>query len=359
MGQIFADLGADVIKLEPPAGDDTRQWGPPFVVHGGQRNAAYFHCCNRGKRSVVADIKTKEGRQLALALAARADVLIENHKAGGLKKYGLHYAAVAAKNPGVVYCSISGFGQTGPAAARAGYDFLAQGMGGMMSLTGEPTGAPQKIGVAMADILTGIYGVVGAQAALARRAQNGGRGEHIDLSLLDSMVGVLANQAQNHFAGAKPRRMGNQHPNIAPYQALQLADGHVILAVGNNGQFAALCKALKSNWAQEARFASNGARVQNREALSALLRKALARRRKAAFLRAMQAAGVPAAPIYGIDEVFADEQTRHRKMKIAPQGVAGVRTPLVFSRSRLALRRASPLLGAHNKSAPRRWGVKP
>jgi len=240
IGQTLADLGADVIKVESPHGDDTRGWGPPFIDVGGESSAAYFHACNRGKRSITADFNTEEGRQLVQRLARRADVLIENFKVGGLAKYGLDYASLREINPRLVYCSVTGFGQTGPYATRAGYDFMVQGMGGIMDLTGEPDGAPQKIGVAFVDIFTGLYGVIAIQAALWQRERTG-LGQHVDMALLDSITGVLANQAMNYLASdTAPRRLGNAHPNIAPYQVFPVADGYIIITAGNDGQFARL-----------------------------------------------------------------------------------------------------------------------
>src|SRR5579885_302669 len=235
MGQTLADLGAEVVKIEAPEGDDTRRWGPPFVRRGdGTLEAAYFHCCNRGKRSVVADLREQEGRELVRALAARADVLIENFKVGRLARYGLDYPTLRALNPRLVSCSVTGFGQSGPYADRGGYDLLVQGMSGIMDLTGEPDGTPQKIGVAFADIFTGVYGVVAIQAALAHRERTG-LGQHIDMALLDVMMGVLANQALNYLvSGETPHRSGSAHPNIVPYQAFATEDGHVIIAVGND-----------------------------------------------------------------------------------------------------------------------------
>ncbi len=239
-GQMLADLGADVIKVERPGtGDETREWGPPFVatVEGAQPESAYFHCCNRGKRSIVVDFTTSRGQEILRRLAGTADVLIENYKVGALAKYGLDYASLAALNPRLVYCSITGFGQDGPYAARPGYDFMIQGLGGIMDLTGSPDGEPHKIGVAFADIFTGVYAVVGIQAALAVRERTG-TGQHVDMALLDTQVGVLANQAMNYLiSGRSPRRLGNAHPNIVPYQTFAVADGHIILAVGNDAQF--------------------------------------------------------------------------------------------------------------------------
>ncbi|SHE88370.1 Crotonobetainyl-CoA:carnitine CoA-transferase CaiB [Kaistia soli DSM 19436] len=348
IGQTLADLGADVIKVESPEGDDTRRWGPPFISHGGETTAAYFHACNRGKRSVVADFSTPEGAALVKRLVASADVVIENFKLGGLAKYGLDYQSLATLNPRLVYCSITGFGQTGPYAARAGYDFLIQGMGGIMDLTGDPAGEPQKIGVAFADIFTGLYGVIAIQAALAAR-ETTGLGQQIDLSLLDSMTGVLANQAMNFLAtGISPTRLGNAHPNIAPYQTFAVSDGHFILAVGNDGQFARFAAVVGApEWASDDRFVSNAARVANRAALTALIAEKTATWTRDGLLTALESAGVPAGPINTVADVFADPQVIARGMQIAPDGVPGVRTPIAMSASELALDRRAPRLGEH------------
>ena len=277
-GQILADLGADVVKVERPgSGDDTRGWGPPFIdaADGGDLSAAYFHSCNRGKRSVTADFEMEEGRAIVRRLAGHADVLIENFRVGSLKRHGLDYAGLRVENPRLVYCSISGFGQTGPYAPRAGYDFIIQGMGGIMDLTGPPEGEPQKIGVAFADIFTGVYSTVAILAALRRRDETG-EGAHIDMALLDTQVGVLANQAMNYLAsGRAPKRMGNAHPNIVPYQVFPVSDGHVIVAVGNDAQFVRFAEILDvPELATDDRFTSNAARVKNRDALVPLLSNA-------------------------------------------------------------------------------------
>ena len=263
IGQTLADLGAEVIKVESPEGDVTREWGPPWIDVEGERSAAYFHACNRGKRSIVVDFSTAEGQETIRRLVAGADVLIENFKVGGLKKYGLDYESLAAINPRLVYCSVTGFGQDGPYASRAGYDFMIQGMSGIMDLTGAPDGEPQKIGVAFADIFTGVYGVVAIQAALLQRERTG-RGQHIDMALLDTMTGVLANQAMNFLAsGIAPKRLGNAHPNIAPYQTFAVADGHLIVAVGNDQQFSRFCKVLGlDELPADPHFATNRARVK-------------------------------------------------------------------------------------------------
>ncbi len=348
IGQTLADLGADVIKVESPQGDDTRQWGPPFVKHKGEESAAYFHCCNRGKRSIVADFRSEEGQRVVLDLIRNADVLIENFKLGGLKKYGLDYASLAEVNPRLIYCSVTGFGQTGPYAAKPGYDFLVQGMGGAMSVTGAAEGEPQKMGVAFADIFTGLYGVIGIQAALTERERSG-NGQQIDLSLLDSMVGVMANQATNHIIGGlNPTRMGNAHPTIVPYQVFATSDSHIIVAGANDGQYQRLCAVLGvSALSTDERFIRNAGRVQHRDVLVALLASKIATWDKHSLLSALEEVGVPCGSINTVEEVFADPHVQARGLQIEPEGMPGVRTPLVFSESRLALDRASPSLGEH------------
>ncbi len=350
IGQTFADLGADVIKVESPAGDDTRGWGPPFIEREGDRSAAYFHACNRGKRSVVADLTTKAGRGLVRRLAASADVFIENFKVGGLEKYGLDYASLQKLNPRLIYCSVTGFGQSGPKAQLAGYDFMIQGLSGIMDLTGEPDGAPQKVGVAFADIFTALYGVIAIQAALARRLHSGA-GEYIDMALLDCMTGVLANQAMNYLAtGVAPQRLGNAHPNIAPYQTLPVSDGHLIVACGNDRQFAALCEQLNcAPLATDPRFVTNEARVVHRDQLTELLEARTLSFERDALIALLEAAGVPAGPINNVADAFADVQLQHRKLQIQPEGVPGVRTPIQFATHELRLERASPRLGEHTE----------
>lgn len=348
IGQTLADLGADVIKVESPRGDDTRGWGPPFIDVEGESSAAYFHACNRGKRSITADFGTEEGRELVRRLARRADIVIENFKVGGLAKYGLDYASLREINPRLVYCSVTGFGQSGPYAKRAGYDFMIQGMGGIMDLTGEPDGAPQKIGVAFVDIFTGLYGVIGIQAALWQRERTG-VGQHVDMALLDSITGVLANQAMNYLASdATPRRLGNAHPNIAPYQVFAVEDGYIIITAGNDGQFGRLARVLgRGSLASDPRFTTNAVRVANRAELVAALTGPILSWRRDALLAALEAEGVPAGPINSVADVFDDPQVRLRGMRIAPQGVPGVRTPIVLSDAPLDLRRRSPRLGEH------------
>lgn len=345
IGQMLADLGAEVVKVESPQGDDTRTWGPPFIERDGDRSAAYFYSCNRGKTSVIADFNTEEGRRTIRELVADADILVENFKKGGLKKYGLDYASLSALNPRLVYCSITGFGQDGPYAERAGYDFLIQGMAGLMSVTGEADGQPQKVGVAVTDILTGLYGAVGILAAIEQRHTTG-RGQHIDMALLDCATAAMANQAMNFLAtGKAPQRRGNSHPNIAPYQVFATADGHIIVAVGNDGQFRRFCTVLDlPALPNDPRFATNDRRVANRDALTALLQAALDRRPSAPLLQALEAATVPAGPINTLDQVFDDPQVVARGLRIAPEGVPGVRGPWVFSDAELALERTAPVL---------------
>lgn len=328
-GQVLADLGADVVKVESPDGDDTRRWGPPFVPNAdGGQDAAYFHATNRGKRHVVADFATPEGQATVRELIANADVVIENFKVGGLAKYGLDFDSLSRLNPRLIYCSITGFGQDGPYAHRPGYDFIIQGMSGIMSLTGEPDGAPQKIGVAYADILTGLYSVIGIQAALAERTRTG-RGQHIDMALMDVMVGTLANQAMNYLvSGLSPTRMGNAHPNIAPYAAYPVRDGWIILAVGNDRQFERACDVLGMNC--DECFATNARRVADRASLDAIVATATRRWDREPLLAALEAAGVPAGPINNVEEAFADPQVMHRRMRVDVGGVPGVRLPVRF-----------------------------
>lgn len=351
IGQTLADLGAEVIKVESPEGDDTRRWGPPFIDRPRadgttERVAAYFHAANRGKRSVVCDFNDPGDLARLTALIDSADVVIENFKAGGLDRFGLDYRSLALRNPRLVYASITGFGQDGPRAAQPGYDFLIQGMCGIMDLTGDPGGDPQKVGVAWIDIFTGLYGVIAVQAALAERAASG-RGQHLDLSLLDCAVAVLANQATNYLlGGATPHRMGNAHPNIVPYQLFAAADGHVIIACGNDRQFAALCRVLDLPLLPaDPDFATNPARVANRARLVPLLAEAMRHRSRASLIAALEDAGVPAGPVNDLAEALAEPQVIAREMQIAPEGIPGLRTPIRFSRSRLSTVRAAPALG--------------
>jgi crotonobetainyl-CoA:carnitine CoA-transferase CaiB-like acyl-CoA transferase len=348
VGQTLSDLGADVIKVESPEGDDTRTWGPPFIEVEGEKSAAYFHACNRGKQSIIADFRSDDGRELVRKLVADADVVIENFKLGGLDKYGLDYESLKAINPRLIYCSITGFGHTGPYAERAGYDFMIQGMGGIMDLTGEPDGQPQKIGVAFADIFTGLYSVIAIQSALIMRERTG-KGQHIDMALFDCMSAVLANQAMNYLAsGVSPKRMGNAHPNIAPYQTLPVSDGYFIIACGNDGQFAKLTALLGiGEIARDSRFLTNALRVANRDALTAMLEERTTQWFRDDLLAALAKAGVPAGPINTVEDVFADPQFIARQMRIDPDGVPGLRTPIRFSDAELKLDRRSPKLGEH------------
>ncbi|MGV1771351.1 CaiB/BaiF CoA transferase family protein [Agrobacterium vitis] len=348
IGQTLADLGADVIKVESPQGDDTRSWGPPFIDDGVEKAAAYFHACNRGKRSITADFTRAEDIKTLRDLIASADVVIENFKVGGLAKYGLDYDSLKELNPRLVYCSVTGFGQDGPYAQRAGYDFMIQGMSGIMDLTGEPDGAPQKIGVAFADIFTGLYGVIAIQAALAQRLQTG-RGQFIDMALFDCMSAVLANQAMNYAAsGIVPKRMGNNHPNIAPYQTFPVADGHIIIACGNDGQFVRLCGVLGlSELAVTPEFSTNSARVAHRDQLTTVMEDKTRQFERDDLLARLEAATVPAGPINTVADLFADPQFAFRQMKITPDGVPGIRTPIVFSDAELETTRRAPRLGEH------------
>lgn len=358
IGQTLADLGAEVIKVESPEGDDTRRWGPPFIATEGEETAAYFHACNRGKQSVIADFSTARGCEIVRRLACGSDVLIENFKLGGLRKYGLDYPTLSHLNPRLVYCSVTGFGQTGPYAQRAGYDFMIQGLSGIMDLTGEADGAPQKIGVAMADIVTGLYGVIAIQAALRQREQTG-RGQHIDMALFDCMSGVLANQAMNYLAsGVTPTRLGNAHPNIAPYQTFAVADGHLIVACGNDRQFGKLCAVLElPGLPGEARFQTNSARVTHRHELTVCLEARTRLWQRERLLAQLEAADVPAGPINSVADVFADPQFQSREMRIDPQGVPGLRTPIIFSDARLCLHGRSPRLGEHTAAVCSAIGI--
>ncbi|MGA9583114.1 MAG: CaiB/BaiF CoA-transferase family protein [Allosphingosinicella sp.] len=346
-GQLLADLGADVVKVErPDTGDDTRHWGPPFAPDGA---SAYFHSCNRGKSSVAIDLETAEGQDAVRALTAEADVLIENFKVGGLAGYGLDHPSLSALNPRLVYCSITGFGQTGPYSGRAGYDFIIQGMGGAMSLTGEPDGPPQKSGVAYADLFTGLYASVAILAALRERDRNG-KGAHIDMALLDTQVAVLANQALNWMvSGDVPHRMGNGHSNLVPYQAFRAADGELIVAVGNDGQFERLCGLLGLGaLARDERFRTGPARVVNREALIPMLEAAILGRGRRELSEALEAAGIPAGPINTIDSVFADPQVVHRGLRIEGQD-PGLASPIVIDGLRQVAERPAPRLGEHGR----------
>ncbi len=339
-GQTLADLGAEVIKVEAPAGDDTRQWGPPFIG----ADAAYFHGCNRGKASVVIDFRTPEGQDKLRRLVADADILIENFKVGGLAKYGLDYDSLSALNPRLIYCSITGFGQDGPYANRAGYDYIIQGMSGLMSVTGDPSGQPQKVGVAVTDIFTGLYASTAILAAVHQR-QVTGQGQQIDLALFDVATAVMANQAMNYLAtGDAPAMLGNAHPNIMPYQVFDCADGHIIIASGNDRQFGKLCDLLGvPDLATQ--YPTNADRLQSRDDLTAKLTKRTSQMTKADLLAACEAGGVPAGPINNMAEVFADPQIVARGMQVDLDGVPGVRSPIHMSGGDTTPKGPAPKLG--------------
>jgi crotonobetainyl-CoA:carnitine CoA-transferase CaiB-like acyl-CoA transferase len=344
-GQILADLGADVVKVESPQGDDTRRWGPPFVANGdGTEDAAYFHATNRNKRSVTADFRTPEGKALVLELVRDADVVIENFKVGDLAHYGLDYASLKAAHPRLVYCSITGFGQDGPYARRPGYDFIVQGMSGIMDLSGRADGPPTKIGVAYADIMTGLYAVIAIQAALHQRDKTGG-GQYIDLALFDTMVGTLANQAMNYLvSGESPRRIGMSHPNIVPYDGYETADGWVIVAIGNDSQFERFADLvdLPANPA----WATNAGRVADREALHAAIAGQLADWERDALLADLEEQGIPAGPINTVGQALSDPQIAARAMVLdLGGGLKGLRTPIRFSDCELAPAKRAPILG--------------
>ena len=359
--QTLADLGASVIKVEKPVvGDDTRTYAPPYAAtsDGGQSSeSAYFLSTNRGKRSVTIDFIHPEGQRLVQALAAKSDVVIENFKVGGLAKYGLDYPSLKPLNPGLVYCSITGFGQTGPYRHKPGYDFMIQGIGGLMSITGEPDqrpgGGPMKVGVAVADVFTGLYATIAILGALSHRDRTGA-GQHIDLALLDTQVAVLANQAMNYLVtGVAPQRLGNAHPNIVPYQVFAASDGHIIVAVGNESQYSRLCEVIgRPDLASDERFATNAARVNNRDELIAALGRIFLMRTMRQWLDALERAGVPCGPINTIADVFADPQVQARGMRLdllhpALGSVPSVANPIKYSATPLSYRSAPPMLGAN------------
>ena len=363
-GQIFGDLGAEVIKVERPgSGDDTRHWGPPYIKDAegnDSREAAYFQSANRNKQSLTLDFTQPEGQRLVRELVAQCDVLLENFKVGGLAAYGLDYESLKAINPRLIYCSITGFGQSGPYAKRAGYDFMIQGLGGLMSLTGRPEGeegaGPMKVGVSLTDILTGLYATVGVLAALNQREQSG-VGQHIDVALLDVQVACLANQAMNYLAtGVSPKRLGNAHPNIVPYQDFPSADGNFILAVGNDGQFRKFCEVAGiANFADDPRFVTNKARVAHRAELIPLLRQATVFKTTAQWIEQLEKAGVPCGSINDLQQVFADPQVQARGLRLDLPNALGSSTPQVASPLRLsatpvAYRSAPPLLGQHTEA---------
>jgi crotonobetainyl-CoA:carnitine CoA-transferase CaiB-like acyl-CoA transferase len=366
-GQLLADLGADVIKVERKgAGDDTRAWGPPFVegADGKHLGAAYFHSANRGKRSIELDFEGEDGRRIVQKLAARSDVLIENFKVGGLAKFGLDHATLCKENPRLIYCSVTGFGQDGPYAARAGYDLMAQGMGGIMDLTGVPEGEPQRVGVPIADIVTGVYAVVGILAALHNRERTG-RGAYIDMALVDTQVGLLSNQALNYLISGKvPKRAGNTHPNIVPYQVFPVADGHVIVATGNDRQYQKFCAVLGApELGENPSYRTNTDRLAHRDELIAKLSALTRRFKRDDLLQKLEAVQVPAGPINDLAQVFSDPQVIHRRMQLklpsaAAKGgaIPGVRTPIVLDGEPMASPRPSPRLGEHTEEILREIG---
>lgn len=365
--QLLGDLGADVVKVEKPGeGDDTRKWGPPYVMDAEGHptsESTYYLCANRNKRSIEIDLSTAEGQALVLRLLAKADVLIENYKVGGLKAYGLAYDQIKDQFPRLIYCSITGFGQTGPYARRAGYDFLIQGMGGIMSLTGEPGGEPMKVGVGIADVMTGMYAVSGILAALHHRHQSG-RGQSIDVSLLDTQVSWLINAGTAFLnSGENPPRLGNGHASIVPYQVFSTADHPMIIAVGNDGQFQKLCLALdRPDWAADARFAKNTARVAHRDTLIPLLQERLRASPRDAWVEALEQVGVPCGPVNALDQVFADPQVRHRggvvrQPHALAQGgeVQTMGNPLKLSETPVQYRHAPPTRGQHQQEVLQDW----
>jgi crotonobetainyl-CoA:carnitine CoA-transferase CaiB-like acyl-CoA transferase len=369
-GQVLADLGADVIKVERPGqGDDTRGWGPPFLKdRNGEdtRDAGYYLAVNRGKRSITLDLAAPEGQRIVRALAARADIVLENFKVGALAKYGLGYDDLAAVNKALIYCSITGFGQTGPRREQAAYDFMIQAMCGLMSVTGEadgkPGGAPQKVGVPIVDIMTGMYAAIAILAALARRERTG-HGEYIDIGMLDVGVSFLANQAMNYLvSGKSPRRSGNAHPNIQPQDVFRARDGFLVLAVGNDEQFARFCGVMgRPELAQDERFRTNAARARNNPVLMPIIAEILASQDRAHWVGGCERVGVPCGPINTIPEVFEDAQIKHRGMRFAlPHPVAGqvpqVASPMRFANAPLEYRRAPPLLGEHTDEVLREIG---
>ena len=366
-GQMLADLGADVIKVERKgAGDDTRGWGPPFVEgkDGQHIGAAYFHGANRGKRSIEVDFESDEGKRIVRKLAARSDVLIENFKVGGLAKFGLDYKSLAPECPRLIYCSVTGFGQDGPYAKRAGYDLMAQGMGGIMDLTGEPDGEPTRIGVPMSDIFTGCYSVIGILAALAQRERTG-KGAYVDTALVDSTVGVLSNQALNYLISGKiPKRMGNVHANIVPYQVFPVADGYAIVATGNDTQYVKFCNVLGApELAEDPAYKDNVGRLKHRDELVAKLSALTSKRKRDDLLAQLEQQGVPAGPINDLEQVFNDPQVIHRGMKLelpsaAAKGgtIPGVRTPITIDGWKAASENPAPQLGEHTAEILREIG---
>jgi crotonobetainyl-CoA:carnitine CoA-transferase CaiB-like acyl-CoA transferase len=356
-GQMLGDLGASVIKVESPAGDDTRRWGPPFVKGGiGEPSAAYYHSTNRGKRSIAIDFRSPEGREIVRKLAAGSDVLIENFKVGGLAKYGLDYPSLKPLNPRLIYCSVTGFGQTGPYAPLPGYDFMIQGMAGLMDQTGEPDGPPQKVGLAVVDILCGVYAVVAIEAALIAREKSGS-GQHIDMALLDTMTSVMSYHAVSYLAsGVSPTRVGNAHPNIVPYDEFAVKDGHLIVAVGNDSQFRHFVGVIGApELADDPRFATNDARVTNRAELMPRLKTLAAGWLRDDLMTKLKDANVPVGPINRVDQVFADPQVVARGMRLdlpdgAGVGIPSVRDPIMMDGNPLRYERASPARGEHTRA---------
>jgi len=368
-GQVLADLGADVIKVErSKTGDDTRAWGPPFVeaTDGSHLGAAYFHATNRGKRSIECDFETEDGKRIVRKLAARSDILIENFKVGGLAKFGLDYKSLAPECPRLIYCSVTGFGQSGPYAARAGYDLMAQGMGGFMSLTGMADGEPTRSGVPVSDIFTGVYSVIGVLAALKQRERTG-KGCYVDTALVDSTVGVLANQGLNYLVSGKvPERIGNAHPNIVPYQVFPVADGYIIIATGNDSQYQKLCGVLGApELGKDPKYIDNKSRLANRAELIGKLSALTVKLSMNDLADKLEAVGVPAGPINSLDHVFTDPHVAHRGMKLdLPRAEAkggtipGIRTPIVVDGAPMAAPTPAPRLGEHTDEILREIGEK-
>ena len=360
-GQTLADLGAEVIKVEAPEGDDTRRWGPPFIEREGDRSAAYFHSCNRGKKGITCDFGTPEGQETVRRLVADADVVIENFKVGGLKKFGLDWESLRPVNPRLIYCSITGFGQDGPYAHRAGYDFIIQGMAGLMSVTGEPEGQPQKVGVAVTDVFTGVYAATAILAAVVQRSRTG-EGQQIDVSLLDTQIAMMANQASSYLvAGKAPGRLGNRHPTVVPYTTFEVAGGTVILAVGNDGQFRAFCAAMdRPEWGSDPRFATGPARLTNRDVLEALIADLLKDQPREALIARLEAAGVPVGPVNTLEDVFADpfveaRATVHRFRREDGVEVPSVAYPGKLSRTPADYRRLPPRVGEQTREMLADW----
>lgn len=350
VGQVLADLGADVIKVESPEGDGTRQWGPPWIIReDGAREAAYYHACNRGKRSIIADFENPEDRARVAALCAGADVVVENFKPGTLARFGLDYVRIAATNPRVVYCSITGFGQTGPRRDEPGYDFVVQAMSGMMSITGEPDGEPMKMGISISDLSCGLWSTIAVQSALLMRERTG-KGQHIDMALLDCSVALLANQAMSYFAsGANPPRMGNAHAQVVPYGVFEVVDGAVVLAPANDQLFVKLMHLLeRGDLADDPRLQDNAGRIAHREWMEREIRATVRCWQRESLLERCKQEGVPAGPINQLDQLFADPQVQARGMQLDLGGVASVRSPFVFSDAELALEAASPRHGEHD-----------